>query len=329
MTIKGAKPEEIARAVKHSMVVIDAEKHNLNYKQSYVDNGIASLKEKYQGRGSTGRLSGASTVVSRASSEIRVPDRKLRPASQGGPIDPVTGKKVYVETGTTYKNRAGKTVIKTVKSTKLAEAEDAHAISSGTPMEQIYADHSNRLKALANTARKETLSVGSIKQSPSAKQTYASEVSSLNSKLNIALKNRPLERQAQLVANTVVSQKVRDNPGMEAADLKKVKGQALAAARSRVGAKKQQITITDREWQAIQAGAVSTKKLSDILDNTDLDRVKELATPKTKLTVTPAKLARAQAMLANGYTQAEIASALGLAPSTLNGALLGEGAYDG
>lgn len=327
MTIKGAKPEEIAAAVRHSMVVIDAEKHNLNYKQSYVDNGIAGLKKKYQGVGSTGRLAGASTIVSRASSEVRVPDRKPRSAAKGGPIDKVTGAKVFEETGSQYTTKTGKTVVKTVSSTKLAEAKDAHAISSGTPMESIYADHSNKLKALANQARLASLSTGSLKYSPTAKQTYASEVASLNSKLNTALKNRPLERQAQLLANTVVSAKTRDNPGMEAADLKKIKGQALNASRDRVGAKKQQIDITDSEWEAIQAGAISTSKLTQILDNTDVDRVKDLATPKSKLTVSPDKLARAESMLNNGYTQAQIAEALGLATSTLNGALLGIGAY--
>lgn len=48
MTIKGATDEELCRAVKHSMVVIDAVKHKLGYKQSEIDNDIESLKKKYQ-----------------------------------------------------------------------------------------------------------------------------------------------------------------------------------------------------------------------------------------------------------------------------------------
>jgi DNA-binding CsgD family transcriptional regulator len=329
MTIKGAKSDEIAQAVRHSMVVIDAEKHNLNYRQSYIDNGIASLKETYQGRGTTGRLAGASTIISRASSEIRVPERKPRSAAKGGPVDPVTGKKVYEETGAQYTNASGRTIVKTIASTKLAEAENAHSLSSGTPMEEVYADHSNRLKALANDARKTALQTKGLSYSPSAKQTYSRQVARLNANLNIALENKPLERQAQLIANAVVAAKIRDNPGMEAADLKKVKGQALNAARERVGAKKQVIKIEPDEWEAIQAGAISTNKLEQILNNADLDQIKELATPKTKLTVTPSKLARAKAMLNSGYTQSEIADALGLATSTLNEALLGEGSYGG
>jgi hypothetical protein len=325
MTIQKANPDEIAHAVRHSMVVIDAEKHNLNYRQSYVDNGIASLKEKYQGRGTTGRLAGASTIISRASSEVRVADRKPRAASKGGAVDPTTGKKVFEPTGESYKTASGKTIVKTVKSTKLAEAEDARSLSSGTKIENIYADHSNALKDMANAARKAALNTGSMAKSLTASETYAHDVASLQAKLNVALKNKPLERQAQLIANTVVAAKIHDNPGMEASDLKKIKGQALEAARGRVGAKKQQIVISDSEWKAIQAGAISTHKLSQILDNADLDRVRTLATPRAVLEVNPSKLAIAKARLASGYTQAEVAESLGVPVSTLNAALHREG----
>jgi DNA-binding CsgD family transcriptional regulator len=322
MSIRGAKADELARAVRHSMVVIDAEKHNLNYKQSYVDNGIASLKEKYQGRGATGRLAGASTIVSRASSEIRVPDRKLRPAAKGGAVDAATGAKVYEPTGATYKDKQGRTIAKTVRSTKLAEVSDAHALSSGMPIEEVYASHSNALKSLANQARKEALHTGSLNYSPSANKVHASEVASLNSKLNLALKNKPLERQAQLLAGSVVKARVSANPGIDPSDVKKIKGQALATARARVGAQKQKIEITDAEWQAIQSGAVSTSKLSQILDNADIDQVRKLATPRAATVMTPSKLAIAKARIAAGYTQAEVADSLGVPVSTLNSALL-------
>src|SRR5262245_25731341 len=265
MTIRGAKPDEIARAVRHSMVVIDAEKHELNYKQSEIDNGIASLKEKYQGRGATGRLAGASTIVSRASSEYRVPKRKPRSAAEGGPIDPVTGRKVYEETADSYVDRRGKTVVPTVKSTKLAETDDAHTLSSGTVIETVYADHSNNLKALANKARLEILGTKNINYSPTAKQTYSLEVETLNSKLNTALRNKPLERTAQSIANAIVSEKTQDKPGLETSELKKVKGQALTVARERVGAKEQQIGLSPQEWAGIQGGAISTNKLRQIL----------------------------------------------------------------
>lgn len=317
MTIRGASASELARAVKHSMVVIDAEKHNLNYKLSAIDNGIAQLKAKYQG----GSKAGASTLISRATSEIRVPDRKPRSAAKGGPVDRTTGKKVYEPTGETYIDSRGREVPKTIKSFKLAETDDAHTLSSGTTIETVYANHSNRLKSLANEARLAAINTKPTPYSPSAKAAYAREVQSLDAKLNIALRNRPLERQAQLLANAVVQQKRNANPDLDPAEIKKIKSQALTEARVRTGAKKQRIEITDREWEAIQAGAISNNKLNQILNNADLDRVKQLATPKTQSLMTSAKLRRAEAMLKSGYTQAEVADALGVSVSTLKKSL--------
>lgn len=307
MTIKGANTSEIARAVRHSMVVIDAEKHKLNYKQSAIDNGINQLKEKYQGRGETGRLKGASTIVSRAKSTVYVPHRRPRPASKGGPVDPDTGRLVWEETGQP----------KRTKTVRLAETSDAHTLSSGTPVEKLYADHSNRLKALANQARKEAVHTPNVKYSSSAAKTYAKEVASLNAKLNVALKNRPLERQAQIVANSVVSAKRKANPGMTKEEDKRMRNQALEAARRRTGAKRQQIEINWDEWNAIQAGAVSNSKLNTILKNSDIDKVRTLAMPRENPVMTTAKQKRAASMISSGYTQAEVAKALGVSLSTL------------
>ena len=308
MTIRGANSAELARAVRHSMVVIDAEKHNLNYRQSAIDNGIAQLKAKYQG----GARAGAKTLISRAGSNVRVAERK-----QSFRVDPVTGRKIYTQTGAEFTNAAGKVVPKTTKSKKLAETDDANTLSSGTPIEKIYGDHSNRLKGLANQARRDSFNTKNTPYSPSAKTAYANEVKTLDAKLIIALRNAPLERQAQVLANAVVSQKRAANPDMDASELKKVKGQALKEMRARTGAAKQRIIITSSEWAAIQAGAISTNKLNKILDNTDLDQVKQLATPKSDLAMTPSKKLRAQAMASSGYTQAEIADALGVSVTTL------------
>ena len=315
MTIKGAPLEEVARAVRHSMVVIDAEKHHLNYKQSAIDNGIAQLKAKYQGSANAG----AATLISRATSRTDVPERK-----QSTRIDPVTGQKIFIETGATKTTRSGKVVPKTQPSQKLAETHDARTLVSahgGMPIEKIYADHSNKLKALANEARRAVVATKNHPSSPSAKTAYSNEVASLNAKLNIALRNAPLERQAQIVGNSVVSQKRRDNPDMDQAEIKKLKSQALKAARDRTGAGKERIIITDKEWTAIQAGAISNEKLNKILDNADLDRVKELATPRTQHLMTSAKKQLAQAKLAAGYTLSEVADDLGVSVTTLKASL--------
>lgn len=308
MTIKGANQDEIAKAVRHSMVVIDAENHHLNYEQSYINNGIAGLKKKYQGRATAG----ASTIISRASSQARPLHRvELTP-------DPITGERRYRYTGETTITKTGKVVPRTVRSTKMFETPDAFTLSSGTPIESIYASHANKLKALANESRRISLNLKSTPYSPSAKKAYAVEVNSLNSKLNIAKMNKPMERKAQLLANKVVSMKRQANPGMDADDIKKIRGQALTEARVRIGAKKQEIAITSREWEAIQAGAISTNKLNQILSNTNLDDVKKYATPRTSTSLTPAKISKVKSMLSSGYTQSEIADALGVSTSTIS-----------
>lgn len=323
MTIRGATNSEIAAAVRHSMVVIDAAKHGLNYKASYEANGIANLQKKYQTKYQTTSKPGASTLISRSSAEIRVPERKARTMSKGGPIDPATGRKMYEPTGRTYIDSKGKTRPNKTKTTRMAEAEDARSLSSGTPMESVYSTHANRLKALANTARKTAWGSPSIQRSPSAAKTYSHEVASLTSKLNVALKNAPLERRAQLLANGVVSAKKRANPDMDGADVKKIKSQALAEARSRTGAKKTRVDITSREWEAIQAGAISNNRLGKILDNADLDQIKKFATPRTNMGLSTAAVARARSMQNLGYTQSEIADALGVSASTINRELKG------
>lgn len=307
MTIKGASAAELARAVRHSMCVIDSEKHNLDYKQSAIDNGIGELKAKYQGSA----RSGASTLISKASSEKRVATRRLTG------IDPKTGAKLYEKVEDTYLDKHGKTVQRTIKSTKMAEESDAFKLSSGTRMETVYATHANRMKSLANEARKEAEVSTPLPYNPSAKKAYAKEVATLNNKLNTAYKNKPLERQAQLQANVVFRAKKEANPDMQPDQIKKIKGQALTEARIRVGAKKQQIELTPREWEAIQAGAISGTKLDNILKNANLDQVKSLATPRTKTGISSQKATKARRLLSSGYTQAEVADALGVSVSTI------------
>lgn len=310
MTIKGAPADDIAAAVRHSMVVIDAEKHNLNWRQSYLDNGIANLKAKYQGASNAG----ASTLISRAKSDKRVPKRK-----DGYKVDPETGRKIFTETGETYEKN-GKQVARLQKSSKMYETEDAYSLSSGTAMENTYADHANKLKALANSARKTSLTTKPIPYSPEAKAKYRQEVDSLNAKLNIALKNRPLERKAQLLANERVKLVRQNNPDMDKDDIKKLKNQALTQARLQTGASKKArlVDITDREWEAIQSGAISTNKLSQIIQNSDLDILKQRSMPRESRGISDAKRARAKMLESNGYTLAEIADSLGVSTSTIS-----------
>lgn len=327
MTILGANQDELARAVRHSMVVIDAAKHKLDYKQSEIDNGIASLKKKYQGRidPETGQYKeGAITIISRAKGEVSVTKR------QGSPIiDPETGKQSWKETDNpTYEKkvvnkRTGevttKTVTKTQKSTKMFETDDARTLlsPSNNPKEIAYADYANKMKALANEARKSMISTPPMKYDPHAKLKYAEEVESLKAKVDVALMNAPKERKAQILANSIVQAKKDANPDLTSKELKKIGQQALDQTRRKVGAKRELVYITDREWEAIQAGAISSARLKTLLNNADMDRVKQLATPRNSNDLDANKIARIKSLTLNGYTNSEIANKLGVSVSTI------------
>ena len=332
MTIAGATQSEIARAVRHSMVVIDAHKHELNYKQSEIDNGIGALKKKYQG-GTTG---GAASLISRAGSKAYLPERKARSASKGGPIDKKTGRKVWEETGRTYKKPVfdkndptkvveWKTERSITKSSKLAEAHDAFSLVSknGSTIETVYANHSNSLKAMANEARKATLKIPSVRKNPQAAKAYAPEVKSLKAKINEGLRNKPRERQAQVLADAVVRAKKQADPSLakDKERMSKVRRQALAEARARTGAGKKPFLLTPKEWRAIQEGAVSQAMLNKVLEMADETNVRELATPRSTPKISSSMISRAKAMSSRGKTAAEIAEALGISTTSVHRAL--------
>lgn len=319
MTLKGATQDELARAVRHSMVVIDAEKHKLDYKQSEKDNGIKALKRKYQGSiDENGEYhEGASTLISRAKSQVSVPKR------QGSPrIDERTGEYIWKTTDnpTYIDKKTGKVKERTQKSTKMAEAKDAYSLISemDTSIERAYADYANKMKALGNQARLEILATKAIPYSSSAKQTYFDEWKSLDAKLSIALKNAPKERQAQIIANTVVAAKKKDNPDMTKGEIKKASQQALVQARDLVGARREAIKITDREWEAIQAGAISENQLKQIINNADIDSLRQRAMPRSTTTLSMAKRNKIASMNASGYSTSEIAEAIGVSTSTVH-----------
>lgn len=311
MTLKDAPPEHIERAVRHSMMIIDAEKHNLDWRKSEKDNGIKELKTIYQG----GANKGASTLISKASSSKYVNKRAL-----GYKIDPETGKKIFRETGESYINKkTGKVVMRKTESTKMYEVDDARELSTGHPKEEAYAWYANKMKRMGDEARKIVVHTPGQKKDSTASKIYADEVTSLMNKVHSAEKNAPLERAAQLIANCVYEAKLRSNPNMDKDDKKKIKRQALAAARQRTGASKKEklVNITPKEWEAIQAGAVSNDLLTRIIDNADLDQVREYAMPQSRPKISSSDLARARGMLRRDVTMSEIADALNVSTATL------------
>lgn len=389
MTLSGgASEDEITRAVKHSMVVIDAEKHHLDYKRSEIENNIAQLKRDYQitvKEDGTLKTGGASTIISRAKGTEYVTKRRGQAR-----IDPETGKATYLdalpkdlyyvdsewskktgivkvrrddgklisydsndpeqrekyapvgkydkETGTmVYTNRAGdityRTLTRTQKVTNMSNTDDAYTLVSAAkhPMELIYADYANSMKALANQARKEMVSTGTLVYNPSAAKTYKPEVDSLMARLNEAEKNTVRERQAKRLTNAAVAEKVaaaeESGKAMEKGDVRKATQQALTKYRQEVGSvsrRERNINISDREWEAIQAGAIHESTLKRILANADADELRKRATPSDYREVPAATVARLRTLNATGkYTTAQIADQLGLSASTVNKYLKG------
>lgn len=317
MTLKGATEPEIARAVKHSMVVIDAAKHKLDYRQSEKDNGIAELKKKYQGfDDETGHHGGASTLLSRRKQDVEVPERQ-----GSGVIDPLTGKVVYKESGRTYVDpRTGKTVAATTKVKRILAVDDVRSMSSGTLQEEAYADYANKMKDLANKARLEYKATPTLKRSASAAKAFEPEVNRLMAALKVAQLNAPLEREAQRIANTRVKAKVQANNITDKDEISKIRRAAISDARNSTGAsgKRTRITISDGEWTAIQSGAISDTTLSEILRYAEPKTVRERATPRRTTQLSDARVSRIKAMANSGHTNAEIAEALGISTSAVS-----------
>lgn len=317
MTLKGATEPEIARAVKHSMVVIDAAKHKLDYRQSEKDNGIAELKKKYQGfDDETGHHGGASTLLSRRKQDVEVPERQ-----GSGVIDPLTGKVVYKESGRTYVDpRTGKTVAATTKVKRILAVDDVRSMSSGTLQEEAYADYANKMKDLANKARLEYKATPTLKRSASAAKAFEPEVNRLMAALKVAQLNAPLEREALRIANARVKAKVQANNITDKDEISKIRRAAISDARNSTGAsgKRTRITISDGEWTAIQSGAISDTTLSEILRYAEPKTVRERATPRRTTQLSDARISRIKAMANSGHTNAEIAEALGISTSAVS-----------
>ena len=325
MTLRGADEDELARAVKHSMVVIDAEKHKLDYKRSERENGIPELKQKWQIRvdeeGAT-HYGGASTLLSRRKQTVRVPERRGSVR-----VDKETGEYIYKESGRTFTDpKTGKERKAEDTVSLISETKDARTLSSGTIQENLYADFSNKLKAMANQARKEAVNMKGIQRNPEAAKTYAPEVASLKEKYNNMVANKPKERKAMLIANANIKAKIHEqglDPTIDKKEIKKISSVEMQRARDSVGAsgRKSKVTFTDREWEAVQAGAISDNMLTKFLNSSDSDEIVKRAMPKNVTVMTSAKMSKANAMLRSGYSYAEIAKACGVPESTVYSAL--------
>lgn len=331
MTLKGAPLSDLALAVKHSMVVIDAEKHHLDWKASEIDNRIDYLKRKYQQRiDEDGEIhyGGASTLLTRAKSPVQI----VKPT--GTPhIDPETGKMVYKESQLvpqTFIGKDGKERIRMEDEYLLNTKDSAwelvstyngsnqNAVWTTSPKEAAYAIYSDQLRAMANEARKEILRTGDIKLNRSAREQYSEEVARLEDEILKSEKNAPRERMAQYYAKSVTLARKEENPDITKKELKKISNQALANGRIKYGAKRNTIDISEREWEAIQAGCISSTSLKKLLKYADMDKVRQYAMPHQGVQLTAGQEQRIQNMIAAGKTAAQIADTMHVSVSTVN-----------
>lgn len=324
MTLIGCDDQELGRAIKYSMVVIDAQKHGLDWKQAAKDYDIAGLRKKYQGNAQ----GGAATIISRSKGPTWVPEKRLVTS-----IDPNTGDKIEYETGNVKwipKEKKDGTIEwkqqpVTVKTKRMYTTGDAYDLVSDRnnpyPMEVIYADYANQMKDMARQARLEALSIKKEKKSPSAASAYAEEVASLEKKLKARSSYQPADRLALRIATVKVNSIKEENPDISKDQLKKKSAQALSTARTRVyeTGKKEKINITPKEWEAIQAKAISDTMLEKLLRFGDSDQIRDYATPKKDKgnMFTAAQISRMKAYRDNDYTWAEIAAEFGVSESTI------------
>ena len=138
--------------------------------------------------------------------------------------------------------------------------------------------------------------------------------------LRLAQLNAPREREAQRIANAQVKAKVQANNITDKDEISKIRRSAISDARVTTGAsgKKTRITISDREWSAIQAGAISDTILSEILRYAEPKTVRERATPRATTQLSQARVNRIKALANSGHTNDEIAKALGISTSAVS-----------
>lgn len=337
MEIMGAPIEHIVMAVRHSMGVIDAHKHELDYVQSYIDNGIAELKTYYQG----GPKAGAATLITRAGSRQEVTYKK-----RARHDDPETGEKIFKEKKRTFVGRDGKVREIKKQSTKMYEKEDAFELLSDGQyaIEIVYGNFANEMKRLANFARKEAMRCPKLVANPSAKKAFAKQLESLNAKLDVAVSNQPRERMAQLYTFCRFLEKINENkfyisqlldeidkdesiPERKKKKLKrecykdnsldkeekdKIIQQYLIAARMRFDAHANLICYTPEEWLAVNSGAVSQTLFERLYRYSNKDELKKLAMPNEEEVPSDYKVEYILRLNAEGFPTFEIADRVGL-----------------
>ena len=320
MTIMGAPFNEIARAVKHSMVVIDAQKHQLNYKKSYIDNNIGELYIKYHG----GEKRGASTIVSRATATARVPERREAKGLYEVPPekrdDWMQGKRVYVETGGQHWNTSQQKMMPNLDEVaKMDLTDDARTLSSGTEVEEVYADFSNKMKELADTCRRVTRTAPAYRKNPMVADQYRDEVAIIESKVAERKKKSPLERRANILAEADMRLKIQADPSIkdDPDKFKKESNRSLLRARNNLSVGDVDIHLTDKEWNAVFNGALNGDTFLYLMRHCDSMELNQQVFHEKDNIISDQRIVMVKEMDRLGYSRAQIAEHTGLSPRIL------------
>jgi hypothetical protein len=124
--------------------------------------------------------------------------------------------------------------------------------------------------------------------------------------------NKPLERQAQILANAEIKLRKIENNDMTAEELKKLKGRLLNEKRTEVGAKKNRITLTEEEQKAVNSGALSSTTLRAVFLNMKPDYRNSLFVPKRENHMTSVQIAKAERLFDRGFSTGDVAKELGV-----------------
>lgn len=327
MSLAGAPFDEIARAVKHSMVVIDAQKHQLNYKKSYIDNNIGELYIKYHG--AEGK--GASTIVSRATATTRVPERREAHGLYEVPDDQkqdwLEGKKVYIDLkGKHYNPKTGKEEPNQQEVAKMDIAEDANELrgitdpnSLGYQVEEAYANYANRMKGLADECRRMSRTAPVYQKRHDLAGQYSNEVATIESKIAERRKKSPLERRAQILAEADTRLKIQKDPSIKSDrdKYKKESNLSLVRARNKLSVGDVDIHLSEKEWEAIFAGALNKDAFAYLMQHCDPIELSTYAFNKKDEELSDKRIIMVKDMDRLGYSRSQICDHTGLSPRVI------------
>lgn len=230
-----------------------------------------------------------------------------------------TDKPYYVNKSGTIKYQ---TKMRTIDSKNMKEVYNAYDLISKTrhPMEIVYADYANYMKNLANNARINIAETPNLKYEAKNRVIFAKEVESLNSKLNEALKNKPKERTANRLANAELKEFLKDHPDVKDGELGKISQRLITKYRNELGSiarRDRTIDITDKEWLAIQSGAISNDKLRKILENSDPESLRQRAIPNDRKGLNTSQVNRIKSLYNSNLTLEQIAKKMNVSVSTI------------